>query len=90
MDKEAELRKAICAAASAMKIDLADPVNAFTLWTDGPVHCGSRSNLDEAIALAHQYPHLKNLVILSANPEYGLLSVADDRVKAPRGPGSGN
>ena len=91
---ESELRKAILAAASAMKINLANPENAFTLWSEspnGPIHCGGRSTLDEAIGLARQHVQMKNLVILSANPKHGLMRVADeDRIKSPKGaPGSG-
>jgi hypothetical protein len=96
MDKDAVRRKNILAAASAMKIDLVDPTNAFMVWCTQslgcPIFCGGRTTLNDAMAHAREFLDLKRLVVFSPNPKHGLISVSDDdRVKRPRKahPGSG-
>lgn len=102
---DAELRKAILAAVSALdaiephkhnKIDPTDPENAFTVWAvgdfRGPVFCGGRDSLQNALALAREHVNAKNLLIFSADPKHGLFRVPDDDRAKPQSqahPGSG-
>ena len=99
MDRDADVRKEILAAASAMKIRLDDPANAFTLWCCAKtlvghifVFCGGRTSLQDAMALGREFVQLKTLVILSANPKHGLTWIPDDdraRSTPAEHPGSG-
>ena len=96
MSKEDQLRREIMASASVNKIDLTDPNNAFTVRTatpGGEMYCGGRATLQDALTLARQHVHLKNLVILPADAKHGLVPVADedrDQARTPAPPGSGN
>jgi hypothetical protein len=95
MNEDVKLKNEIRDAAASRDIDLSDPVNAFTVWgqsTSGLVYCGGRRTLDAALFLAHQHVQMKNMVILSANPQHGLTRVPDDdRLKGPPAdPGSGS
>jgi hypothetical protein len=95
MNKENQLRRGILASVSVNKIDLRNPNNAFTIWTatpGGETFCGGRATLQDARALARQYVHVKNLVMLPADPTKDLVPIADsDRDQGtPRPPSSGN
>ncbi len=95
MKDDNELREAITGASAATNVDLSDPLNAFTVWSESPggsvQHLGSKSALNDAIALGREHVNIKNIVILSANPKHGLTRLADDdRVKLPRGAYSGS
>jgi hypothetical protein len=78
--KEKQLRRGILDSVSVNKIDLTNPNNAFTIWTAVPgseTFCGGRATLQDAQALARQYIHSKNLIILPADPTKALVPIAD-------------
>jgi len=80
MNKENQLRRGILASVSVNKIDLRNPNNAFTIWTatpGGETFCGGRATLQDARALARQYVHVKNLIMLPADPTKDLVPIAD-------------
>jgi hypothetical protein len=84
---DSQIREAILAAAPPANVDLSDQANAFTVWSTEavpPIFCGGCQNPNDARALAREFLNLKKLVILSANPKYGLTWVPDeDRVTPP-------
>jgi hypothetical protein len=75
-------------------MDLDNPGNAFTVWSEGPngpVNCGGSTTLQGAIRISQQHIHLKNIVILSANPKHGLTRLADhDRINSDIQPPPGS
>ena len=92
---DSELRKEILASASVHKVDLTALSNQFTVWCTvspgGPMFCGGRNSLNDAMALGREHVDLKGLIILSADPKHGLTKLADtDRIaRGPQHPGSG-
>jgi hypothetical protein len=65
--------------APSWRIDLTNPVNAFTVWTFSSdrsrmVYCGSRPTLDAGYHLAAEHTGLRDLYVFEGPPsQYGIL-----------------